>query len=111
MVQAYHFYAPTPAQDSDVRNPTKNAMPLACLFVVLIGALGAATFDERREQEQEQEQRDREFALNLLHAADLTALYAEINLASCGGQLRADVPVSWADLRYNRDCGKCGAMT
>jgi len=109
MVQTYHFYAPAPAQNSDVGNPTKNPIAVACLFVVLVGAWVAATSEERRAQEQEQ--RDRGFALELLHDTDLTALYAEINLDSFGGQLRADVPVSWADLRSNPDCGKCGAMT
>lgn len=109
MVQTYHFYSPAQAQNSDVPNPTKYGIAVTCLLVVLIGAWGAATFEERRRQEQEQH--DREFALKLLRATDLTALYAEINLASFGGQLRADVPVSWANLRSNRDCGECGAMT
>ena len=103
------FCAPAPAQDSVVSNRTKNPIAVACLSIILVGAGVAAMFEERREQEQEQ--RDREFALKLLHATDLTALYEQINVTSFGGQLRPDVPVSWADLRSNPDCGKCGAMT
>jgi SprT-like family len=94
---------------SDVRNPSKHAVTLACLFIILIGAWVVATVEERREQERVQ--RDRDFAIKLLHDTDLIALYEQINRVSFGGQLRADVPVSWANLRSDRDCGKCGAMT
>ena len=106
MVHSYHYLSLASVQNSAVRN---RIVSVACLSAICISLAVAVSSESNREQQREQARQD--LAFETLHNTDLHALYAEINHASFADQLPPDVPVSWADLRSNPYCGKCGAAT
>jgi hypothetical protein len=89
----------------DMRDSIKYTVALVCLFTIGIGFKIAATPPRKQEQGASVEGLDR------LHKTDLRALYDQMNVDSFEGQLRSDVPISWANLRTNPSCGNCAAMT
>ena len=89
----------------------KSVFANTLLALICISALAVVLAENRQNREQEKEQNRREFEVKLLQETYLPYLYNEINRDHFGGQLPTDVPVSWADLRSNPDCGGCGGMT
>ncbi len=68
-----------------------------CLTVVYGGCSIVLAREGQRKHDQQ--------LLDLVYSTDLSALYLQINLDSFGGQLPADLPVSWGQLGGNDSGG------
>jgi hypothetical protein len=88
-----------------VRNSIKYGVIVICLLAVGL-AIKIATMPAKKQDLSAYSQ-----GLDRLHNTDLRALYRQMNADSFSGQLSNDVPIFWANLRTNPDCGNCAAMT
>lgn len=108
--------APTPAQISPERNPTKVLVIVACSLLIFIGFLAAANIESQRAAKRErlnreQEQLRRNLAIERLHSTDLKPLYDQINHDSFEDRLPSDTKVAWSNHISARECNPCDGMT